>query len=76
MYSHGQVTNSKGTKDTLSKFSKLVISGVTRDELGNLLAKFKISFLVLRLQLDTLKLKKNHDEENATLSIFYSKCRK
>ena len=61
MYSHGNVKNGKGTRDTLSKFSKLVISGVTRDELGILLAKFKISFLVLRLQLDTLNLKKNHE---------------
>ena len=43
------------------KFSKPVISGVTRDELGNLLEKCKISFLVLRLQLDALNLKKNHE---------------
>ena len=48
-------------QETLSNFSKRVISGVTRDELGNLLEKFKISFLVLRLQLDTLNLKKNHE---------------
>ena len=61
MYSHGKVKNGKGTRETLSKFSKPVISGVTRDELGNLLAKFKISFLVLKLQLDTSNIKKNHE---------------
>ena len=61
MYSHGKVKNGKGTRDTLSKFSKPVINGVTSDELGNLLAKFKISFLVLRLQLDTSNFKKNHE---------------
>ena len=61
MYSHGKVKNCKGTRDTLSKFSKPVIIGVTRDELGNLLAKIKISFLVLSLQLDTSNLKKNHE---------------
>ena len=41
IYSHGQAKISKGTRDTNSKFSKLVISKVTRYELGNLLAKFK-----------------------------------
>ena len=61
MYSHGKVKNGKGTRDSLSKFSKPVISGVTRDELGNLLANFKISFLVLMLQLDTLNLKNKHE---------------
>ena len=61
MYSHGKVKNGKGTRDPLSIFSKAVIRGVTMDELGNLLAKFKISFLVLRLQLDTSNLKKNHE---------------
>ena len=61
MYSHGKVKNCKGTRDTLSKFSKPVINGVTSDKLVNLLIKFKISFLVLRLQLDTSNLKKNHE---------------
>lgn len=46
-------------------------------ELGNLLEYFKTKFLgTLSSQLDTLKLKKKQEEENATLVIFCHQHRK
>jgi hypothetical protein len=46
---------------------------VTRAKLGNLLEDFKTDILgTLSLQLDTLHFKKNQEDENKTLSIFFS----
>ena len=50
---------------------------MVRVELGNLLENFKIDILsTLSSQLDTIKTKKKQDEENAILTIFFSRCRK
>jgi hypothetical protein len=65
----------KGIRDT--RINKLASRGVTRVELGNLLENFKTDTLsTLSSQLDTIKMKKKQDEENAILTIFFSRCRK
>jgi hypothetical protein len=46
-------------------------------ELGNLLENFKTNILgTISSQLDTLKIKKKQEEEEATLTIFCARCRK
>jgi hypothetical protein len=75
-YSRSQARSGKGPRDTLSKVTKSATSGVTRDELGNLLENFKTDLLgTLSLQLDTLQFKKKQEDEKTTLSIFCPKCR-
>ena len=50
--------------------------GVTRVELGNLLENLKTDILgVMGSQLDALQAKKRQEEERATMSIFYARCR-
>jgi hypothetical protein len=77
-YSQSQARSGKGPHDSFSKISKSTSSsGVTREELGNLLENFKTDILgTLSLQLDTLQIKKKKEEQNATLSIFFPRCRK
>jgi hypothetical protein len=70
-YSSSQAKTGKSIRDPMSKTTKLTLGGVTRIELGNLLEKFKIDILnTIITQLDTMKVKRKQQEENATLAIF------
>ena len=74
-YSRSKARHGRGLRDT--RVNKFASRGVTRIELENLLENFKIDILgTLSSQLDTIKVKKKQEEENPTLSIFFSKCRK
>lgn len=74
-YSRSKAKHGKSIRDT--RVNKSVSGGVTRVELGNLLENFKTDILgTLSSQLDTIKIKKRHEEEHPVLSIFCSKCRK
>jgi hypothetical protein len=57
--SRGKAKSSKRPRDIISKVKKSTTSGVSREELGNLLDNFKTNILgTLMSQLDTLKTKK------------------
>jgi len=75
--SWGKSKYCKGPRDVISKVNKLVDNGVSRAEIGNLFDNFKTDFLsTLGSQLDTLKIKKKKELEDATLAIYRPKCRK
>jgi hypothetical protein len=75
-YSRGQVKTGKGPRDPFSRNTKQSSWTVTRTELGNLLENFKTDILsTISNHLDTLKVKKKQQEE-ATLAIFFHRCRK
>jgi len=77
-YSRSRGKTVKSMREPINKNTKVPTSGgVTRIELGNLLENFKIDILgTIGSQLDTLKIKKNKEEENPVLSIFCPKCSK
>jgi hypothetical protein len=65
------------TRDTkFSRVQKSTSGRATRAKIGNLLEGFKIEMLSsFASQIDTLHIQKKQAEEEATLSIFCSKCR-
>ena len=74
-YSRSKAKHGKSVRDT--RVNKSALGGVTRVELGNMLENFKTDIVgTLSSQLDTIKVKKRHDEEKLVLSIFCSKCQK
>jgi hypothetical protein len=76
-YSRSQAKTGKSVRDPIGRPNKPAPGGVTRIELGNLLEKFKTYILnTISIQLDTMKIKKKQEEENATLAIFCPRCRK
>lgn len=59
-----------------SRVQKSASGGATRAEIGNLLEEFKTEILSsFASQIDALQVKKKQAEAEATLAIFYSKCR-
>jgi hypothetical protein len=76
-YSRSQAKTRKSVRDPIGGSKKPVPEGVTRIELEDLLEKFKKYILnTISIQLDTMKIKKKQEEENATLAIFCTRCRK
>jgi hypothetical protein len=76
-YSRSQAKTGKSVRDPTNRITKPTPGGVTRIELGNLLEKFKTDILnTISSQLDTIKIKRKQEEENATLAIFCPRCRK
>jgi hypothetical protein len=73
-HSRGQAKTRKGPRDPFRINTKQSSRTVTITELGNLLENFKIDILsTISNQLDTLKLKKKQEEEDA-LAIFCHRC--
>jgi hypothetical protein len=66
-YSSSRAKTGKNVRDPYNRSLKLVSSGgIMRAEIGNLLENFKTNILsTIGSQLDTLKLKKKQEEENA-----------
>ena len=63
-YSRGKAKARKDSRESLSKVSKFASGSVTRVELCNLLENFKTDLLsTLSFQFDTLKAKKNEEEQ-------------
>jgi hypothetical protein len=76
-YSRGTSKTRKGPRDMLARTGNISRSGVTKEEIGNMLKDFKINVLSsLSSQLDTLQIKKKHEEIEQALAIFFPKCRK
>ena len=77
-YSRSRAKTGKNVRDPYNRSLKLVSSGgITRVEIGNLLENFKTNILsTIGSHLDTLKLKKKQEEENATMSIYCLICRR
>ena len=77
-YLRSRAKTGKHVRDPYSRNLKKVSSGsITRVEIGNLLEKFKTNILsIIGSQLDTLKIKKKQQEENAAMSIFFTRCRR
>jgi hypothetical protein len=75
--SRGAARNRSNNRDTtFSRVQKSASGGATRAEIGNLLEEFKTEMLSsFASQIDTLQIQKKQAEEEATLSIFCSKCR-
>jgi hypothetical protein len=62
-YSRGTSKIGKGPRDILERIRKNVGSGVTREEIKNMLEDFKTDILSsLSSQLDTLQMKKKEEE--------------
>lgn len=68
-HSWSQTKFGKGIRDTFSKATKSAISGVTRVELVHMPEKIKVRLLGT-LQLDTLQLKKKHEDENFSFNFY------
>jgi hypothetical protein len=77
-YSGSRAKTRKSVQDPYSRNIKAVSSsGITRVEIGNLLDNFKTYILsTIGSQLDTLKIKKKQQEENAAMSIFFTRYRR
>jgi hypothetical protein len=77
-YSRSRDKTWKNVQDPYNRNLKPVSSGgITRAEIGNLLENFKTDILrKIGSQLDTLKLKKKQEEENATMSIYCPRSRR
>jgi hypothetical protein len=74
-YSRGTSKIGKGPRDILARTGKTVGGGVTRVEIINMLEDFKTYILsTLSSQLDTLQMKKNKEETEQALAIFFPKC--
>jgi hypothetical protein len=76
--SRSRAKTGKNVQDPYNRRLKLVsLGGITKEEIGNLLENFKIDILrKIGSQLDTLKLKKKQEEENASMSIYFPRCRR
>jgi hypothetical protein len=62
---------------SLTRNNNITSGGVMRDEVGNLLEKFKTDILsTLTTQLDVLQVKQEKVEAEQTLAIFFHRCRK
>ena len=73
-YSRGTSKTGKGPRDILARTDNTIESGVTREEIGNMLEYFKTDILSsLSSQLDTLQKKKKREEEELDLAIFFPK---
>jgi hypothetical protein len=76
-YSCSQAKTRKSVRDPINRITKPTPGGVTKIKLGNLLENFKTNILnTIISQLDTIKIKRKQQEENATLAIFCPWCRK
>jgi hypothetical protein len=77
-YSRSRAKTGKNVQDPYNRSLKPISSGgITRVEIGNLLEKFKTNILsTIGSQLDTLKLKKKQEEENAIIRIYCPRCRR
>jgi hypothetical protein len=77
-YTRSRDKTRKNVWDPYNRSLKLVISGgITREEIGDLLENFKIGILrTIGSQLDTLKIKNKQEEENASMSMYYPRCRR
>jgi hypothetical protein len=77
-YSRSRAKTEKNVQDLYNRNLKPVSSGgITRAEIGNLLEKFKTYILItIGSHLDTLNIKKKQEEENATMSIYFPRCRR
>jgi hypothetical protein len=77
-YSRSRAKTGKNVRDPYNRSLKPISSGgITRAEIGNLLENFKTDILsTIGSQLDTLKIKKKQEEENATMSIYCPRCRR
>jgi hypothetical protein len=76
-YSINQTKRGKCLRDPIRRTTKPGLGVVTRIELRNLLEKFKIEILnTINTKLDTMKIKRKQEEENATLAILCPRCRK
>jgi hypothetical protein len=77
-YSRSRAKTRKSVRDPYSRNLKAVSSGgITRVEIENLLEKLKTNILsTIGSYLDTLNIKKKQEEENATMCIFFPRCRR
>jgi hypothetical protein len=77
-YSRSRAKKGKNVRDPYNRSLKPVSSGgITRVDIGNLLENFKMDILItIGSQLDTLKIKKKQEEENAVISIYCPRCRR
>ena len=74
-YSRGRAR--KGKRDITSKTTKSATGSISRTEFGSLLEDFKADILsTLGTQVEVLKTKKRHEQQDQALSIFCPKCRK
>jgi hypothetical protein len=72
-YSRSRSKKGKNVQDPYNRNLKPIsLGGIIRAEIGNLLEKFKTDILsTIGSQLDTLKIKKKQEEENAAMSIYF-----
>jgi hypothetical protein len=77
-YSRSRAKTGKNVQDLYNRILKPVSSGgIMREEIGNFLENFKTNILsTIGSQLDTLKIKKKQEEENAAMSIYFPRCRR
>jgi hypothetical protein len=77
-YSRSRAKIGKNVRDPYNRSLKPISSGgIMREEIGNLLENFKMDILrTIGSQLDTLKIKKKQEEENAVMSIYCPRCRR
>jgi hypothetical protein len=77
-YSRSRAKTGKSVQDPYSRNLKAVSScGITRVEIGNLLDNFKNDILsTVGSQMDTLKINKKQEKDNAAMCIFCPRCRR
>jgi hypothetical protein len=77
-YSRSRSKIGKNVWDPYNRSLKQISSGgITRAYIGKLLENFNTNILsTIGSQLDTLKIKKKHEEENAAMSIYCPRCRR
>jgi hypothetical protein len=77
-YSRSRAKTGKSVQDPCSRnLKEFILGSITRVEIGNLLENIKTSTLsTIGSHLDTLNIKKKQEKENATMSIFFPRCRR
>jgi hypothetical protein len=73
-YSSGDSKLGKGPGDMISRITKALGGGITREKISNLLDHFKINILgYLNSHMDTLKIKKKKEEQELSMLLFFHK---